>query len=142
MYSDFTDPNEKHTLKAEARYRILFEPTRLDIGHRFENWNYQQRMPTYFSPKSFQMYSFYVDWCHYLNKHELFWGTKDTYYNLGYAIGWDSQGENTHTFRAGLHHDVSHRLTIGVDYLLTRGSVYDEDMILGTITYRFGGKKP
>ncbi|MEW6359184.1 MAG: tetratricopeptide repeat protein [Planctomycetota bacterium] len=142
LYSDFTDTNEKHTLRAEARYRLLWEPTRLDIGHRFEHWNFRRDLGTYFAPHGFQMYTAYVDWRHYLNKHELFWGTKDTYYNLGYAFGWDSQGETTHTFRTGVHHDFSHRFSLDLDYLLTRGSVYDEDYIMATFTLRFGGKTP
>jgi tetratricopeptide (TPR) repeat protein len=141
MFSAMTDNNEKHTLGADTRYRILWEPTALDVGYRYEQWFFERFSPIYFSPSDFRMHTFYVDWKHYLNKNELFWGTNDTYYNLQYAFEFDSQNQTANTFGVGLHHDFTKKLSLHADYFFTRGTVYQEDAATVSLKYTFGGRK-
>jgi tetratricopeptide (TPR) repeat protein len=139
VWSDFNDTNTLNTFRGRAAYRILWEPTRLDIGCRYENSNFKDVSPIYFSPDSFHQQQVYVDWRHYLNKGELFWGTNDTYYDLGLAYCWDVDRENATTGSVGFHHDFSKRLSADLRLLITRGTAYKEDLATLGLTYYFGG---
>jgi len=139
VWSDFNDTNTLRTARGRAEYRILWEPTKLDIGYRYVNENFKNVSPIYFSPDSFHQQQVYLDWRHYLNQEELFWGTQDTYYDLGIGYAWDSGHENATTGWAGLHHDFSKRLSAGCRLMMTRGTAYKEDLAWLMLTYRFGG---
>ncbi len=123
--SDLADGNDREEAGGELRWKILPEPRRLSLTYRAVHDGFAEGDPAYFSPGSFWTQQIQLDWRHQLGKHELFWGSPRTYYDLGYGYGWDKSGEPGHTFRAAAHHDVNERLSLHLEGRATVGDVYD-----------------
>ncbi len=137
--SCLTDDNTLGTAFGEVRLKILAEPRRLTVGYRVEHRAFDEAGAVYYSPRSFTMHTVSVDWRHYLVEEELFWGSRRTYYEAGYAFNWDSENQNAHTIRAGLHHEFSRRVRLNLTGSMTRGTVYDADEALLSVTLFLGG---
>lgn len=106
VYSNISDGNVKNEAGVDIAYLFSFEPKKLSLTHRSVFTDYHDTVRDYFSPKSFWTYSLALEWKHYLNKEEIFFGAKDLYYALRYEVSVDSEDVIGHHFSADIHWDI------------------------------------
>jgi len=116
-HADLSDGNQRSDYRADVTYHIRMEPKRLTVRYAFENYNYDEPRSDYFSPSSFHSNRVGLEWQHYLNKREMFWGSNDVYYSLGYESNFDVNDQTGHTLRIGAGKDWSHRFTAKAEYI-------------------------
>jgi tetratricopeptide (TPR) repeat protein len=109
MVSRYSDDNRRNVYGADVAYYITHEPRALKLIYRFEDYRFNSKRETYFSPSHFYYNMAGLEWTHYLNKEEMFWGANDTFYAVGYAINFDVGGENGHRLYVDFHHDWNSR---------------------------------
>ena len=139
-YSRFSDGNIKQAHGFDIKAQILYEPRNLSILYRFEEYRYKQPKDYYFSPSSFHYNGIGIEWQHFLNKEELFWGANDTYYRLRYSINFDVQDQVAHIFYADFFKDWNDKLATHLEWSKTvyeHEKIYSEDKFLFYLKYYF-----
>ncbi len=71
--------------------------------YRYEHYGFDRQDATYFTPSSFHCHILGLQWKHFLNEKELFWGANDTFYSLGYETRFDYSSEL----------EVGHKIKVG-----------------------------
>lgn len=140
MYSDYDDGNWKHTFGTDSSCVLIYEPTFLKIIYRYEEYKFDKERDSYFTPSSFHFNKAGLEWRHFLNKEELFWGANDTYYTLRYTVIFDVHDEQGHKLYADFHRDWTDRLSTDVEWSKTiyeHKSTYSEQRVLVSLKYYF-----
>lgn len=127
-YSNLTDGNTKRLYGADLTYNMTYEPRRLTLLYRYENYGFKEPRDWYFAPNSFHTHGPGLEWRHYLNGDELFWGSNDTYYTFRYGMNFDSTGAHGHKFYFDLHKDWTDRLSTHLEYEQT---MYEHQGVYG-----------
>ena len=81
-----------------------------------------------------------LEWRHFLNTEELFWGANDTYYTLRYDVSFEVRGERGHKLYADFHRDWTDRLSTDVEWsriIYEHSGTYNEDRFLASFKYYF-----
>jgi hypothetical protein len=128
-YGDFTDGNDRREAHGEVRWKVHPAPHRLTVVYAGSWYGFDETSPDYFSPDDFWQQSVGLQWRHYLSEDELFWGSRRTYYDLGYAYGWDKNDEGSHIVEVMLHHDIDERRRVHLEARTSMGDVYDEQRL-------------
>ncbi|MDD3988007.1 MAG: tetratricopeptide repeat protein [Candidatus Omnitrophica bacterium] len=138
-FMKYSDGNYNNLPAIDLVYLISLDPRRLSVKYRYFYQNYHIKKADYFSPKGFSTNVLALNWRHFLNKEEIFFGTNDLYYDLGYQASVDSQDIVCHTFSAGLYWDISKRfnLNITVSQTESSASVYKDKNIFVSMKYYF-----
>ena len=105
MYSRYNNDNDRNTYGMDLDYLLSYEPRSLKITYRYEEYRFDRASPDYFSPDSFHYNAIGLQWRHFLNKEELFWGTNDTFYSIHYTVNFDVKNETGHKLYFDFHHD-------------------------------------
>jgi len=118
MFASYSDGNFLNEPSLEILYNISLEPKNLSVRYRYTYREFDKKVTEYFSPKGFTSNVFTVNWRHFLNKEEIFFGANNIYYDLKYDMALDSQYIVGHKFSWEANWDITKRFNFNV-----RGSV-------------------
>ncbi|MFA5238429.1 MAG: tetratricopeptide repeat protein [Phycisphaerae bacterium] len=133
MYSHYNDDNDRNAYGIDLAYYISYEPRSLKIAYRYEEYQFDRESSEYFSPDSFHYNAVSIEWRHFLNKQEIFWGARDTYYSIRYSINFDVKNETGHKLYFDFHHDWNDRCSSGLEWSRTiyeRRDTYGENRFM------------
>jgi tetratricopeptide (TPR) repeat protein len=139
LFGNYSDCNYKHEPGADITYFISLDPKRLAVTYRYFYRNFDETVYEYWSPKGYNNNLWSVNWRHFLNREEIFFGAHDIYYDFRYDVSLDSQGVVSHRFEAGFHWDISNRLNVNVKAATTNTSanVYTDKGVTAEVKYYF-----
>jgi len=142
MRSNYSDGNIRDEYGFDVSYYLLYEPRSLRAIYRYEHYGFDRQDVTYFTPSSFHSHILGLQWKHFLNKEELFWGANDTFYTLGYETRFDynSEHEVGHKIKVGFGHDWNNRCTSRIEWSKTvyeTSSVYGENSLIFYTAFYF-----
>jgi hypothetical protein len=139
LYSRYSDGNYKIEPGLEMLYLITLDPRRLSLRYKYFYRNFDEKKTEYFSPKGFSVNSLKVNWRHFLNKEEIFFGANDLYYDLSYEITVDSKNVIGNKFSAEFNWDISKRLNFNIKGSVEKSSsgVYKDKNIIASVRYYF-----
>ncbi len=140
MFSDYTDGNTRGDYGFDGKAVIFYEPRSLSVTYRYEEYGFQRPESYYFTPSSFHTNKVALEWRHFLNKEELFWGSNDTFYTLRYSVNFDVNDQVGHTLYADFHKDWTDRFSTHVEWkkmIYDHQDTYSEDEVLAYIKYYF-----
>ncbi|MDD5064106.1 MAG: tetratricopeptide repeat protein [Phycisphaerae bacterium] len=132
-YSPYSDGNRKNAYGLDVGYYLALEPKSLKISYKYEQYGFKDKDGDYFSPGSFHHNNVALEWRHFLNKEEMFWGANDTYYTLRYEIIFDVHQQTGHKFYFDFHHDWNNKCSSGIEFSKTmyeHSGIYSEDMLM------------
>jgi len=132
-YAPYSDGNRKTAYGLDAGYYLTTEPKSLKISYRYEQYGFEREDADYFSPDSFHHNNVALEWRHFLNKEEIFWGANDTYYTLRYEIIFDIHQQIGHKFYFDFHHDWNNKCSSHIEFSKTiyeHSDVYSEDRLM------------
>ena len=138
-YAYYSDDNSLNEPGFDVLYYFSLEPKRLTVKYRYFYKEFNDKVRQYFSPKGFSTHVLTVNWRHFLNKEEIFFGANDIYYDLKYAISIDSTYIVGHKFTWEANYDVTKRFNINVSgsVMGSSASVYQESEVKAGIRYYF-----
>ena len=142
MWSNYSDGNTRDEYGFDVSYYLFYEPRSLKATYRYEHYGFDRQNATYFTPSSFHCHIFGLQWKHFLNKEELFWGANDTFYTLGYETRFDysSEHEVGHKIKVGFGHDWNDKCTSRVEWSKTiyeTSSIYSENSLMFYTAFYF-----
>lgn len=139
LYESYSDHNDRYEPGLDVLYYFSLDPLRLSVKYRYFFREFRNKVPAYWSPKGFTTNSAEINWRHYLNKEEIFYGADDIYYELGYNISLDSTNIAGHKFSGALNWDVNKRLNLNVKGSFTNSScnVYRDMDVITSLKYYF-----
>jgi hypothetical protein len=115
-YSRFNDSNNRNAYGLDAKATVLYEPTSLRVMYRYEAYGFEEARGYYFSPDSFHTNMLDVEFRHFLNKEEMFWGANDTYYTLKYSLNVDVHSQIGHKIYVDFHREWTKCLSTHVEW--------------------------
>ncbi|MFA5271746.1 MAG: tetratricopeptide repeat protein [Candidatus Omnitrophota bacterium] len=139
LFANYSDNNYKHEPGLDVLYYFSFEPKRFTIKYRYFYKNYKNTVTEYFSPHGFSTNSLGLEWRHYLNKEEIFFGANDLYYDIGYEASVDSTDIVGHRFSGEIGWDINKRLNLSVKATVVNSScdVYKDTNVVAALKYYF-----
>ncbi|MBL7130852.1 MAG: tetratricopeptide repeat protein [Candidatus Omnitrophica bacterium] len=139
LFAGYSDSNYKHEPGLDLLYYFSLDPKRFAVKYRYFYKNFDKKVSDYFSPKGFSTNSLALNWRHFLNKEEIFFGADDLYYDLGYDISVDSGDIVSHKFSGEFNWDISKRLNLNIRASVVNlsASVYRDKSITAQMKYYF-----
>lgn len=134
---NLSDNNLRLESGVEGQWKVKPEPYRLTLSWRSTWYGYTAAREAYFTPSYFYEHWMFADWRHYLSSDELFWGSRRTYYEVGYGAGFDKNREWGHALRGGVYSDIRPWLAVGAQVHFRLGGVYREQRVEGTVRILF-----
>lgn len=131
IYARYSDGNFLNEPGFDLTYKFSSDPRRLSLRYRYFYKEFNEKVGDYFSPKGFSTNLFSLNWRHYLNREEIFFGAEDIYYDLEYTVSIDSTDIAGHKFGWSVHRDFGKRFNfnIGGSFMGSSAGVYDETEI-------------
>jgi tetratricopeptide (TPR) repeat protein len=114
-HSRFTDGNNLDNYGGDIAWHILYDPTRLTLKYRWQDWRYQKIEPDYFSPGNFPSQRVSLEWEQFLNKNNLYWGANKFSYFLRYEFINDKGNQRGNSGGIGFNWYINKRLTLRVE---------------------------
>jgi tetratricopeptide (TPR) repeat protein len=136
----YSDGNSRANIGIDVMAHLIYEPKRLSVTYRLQNYGFSDHRDEYFSPASFTTHKASIEWQHSLNSQELFRGANDTYYTAAYRISLEPGSSISHQVHAGIYKDWSRRLSGSLDYQHTwnsREEIYKDDQLNAGIRWYF-----
>lgn len=139
LYSNYSNDNYKNELGTDMLFYLSFDPTRLTINYRYFFRDFDRTADEYFSPRDFSTHKITINWRHFLNKEEIYFGADDLYYDLKYDISVDSGDIVSHKFSAEFNWDITKKLQFNIKGSITNSSadVYEDKSAVAAIKYYF-----
>jgi tetratricopeptide (TPR) repeat protein len=139
MFASYSDGNFLHEPAIDIHYNITLEPKNLNVRYRYVYKEFREKVFQYFSPKGFSTNMFTVNWRHFLNKEEVFFGANDIYYDLKYDLALDSQYIAGHKFSWEANWDATKKLNFNVrgSCMGSSAGVYKESEVVVGARYYF-----
>jgi len=139
LFAKYSDSNYKHEPGFDVLYYLSFEPRMLTIKYRYFYKTFKNTVTDYFSPKNFSTNSLGLNWRHYLNREEVFFGANNLYYDLGYEASVDSTDIVGHRFSGEIGWDINKRLNINIKGSVVNSScdVYKDSNVMASLKYYF-----
>lgn len=139
LYSSVSDDNQRWEPGFDILYYLSLDPLRLTVQYRYFYRQFEHVDPDYFSPKGFTTNAVTVNWRHFLNKDEIFFGADDLYYDASYTFSVDSTSIVGHLFRGGIHWDINKRLALDVNggFSVSSNNVYRESGVKTSLKYYY-----
>ena len=116
-FSGYTDNNNRKMYGFDAEGTILYEPKRLKVFYRYEEYMFNSPRDFYFTPSSFHTNRLGVEWRQHLNEDEIFWGINETYFTCRYSVNFDVKDQVGHTLYFDFHKDWTERLSTHVEWV-------------------------
>lgn len=138
-YARYSDSNYLNEPGCDILYYISLDPRRLALKYRYTYKEYSDKVFEYFSPKGFSTSTITLNWRHYLNKEEIFFGANDIYYDLSYDVSIDSTNIVGNSFSWEINYDITKRMNLNFGGSITASSagVYKESEFRGGMKYYF-----
>lgn len=138
-YAYYSDDNFKHEPAYDVACLLSQDPVRFLVKYRYFYRQFKSKVQDYFSPKGFSTSTFTLNWRHYLNKEEIFYGANDLYYDLEYDVIVDSTYIVGNKLTWELNWDLNKRLNFNVKGVVMGSSanVYNEKNIEIGVRYYF-----
>ncbi len=114
-----SDKNTRNEAGMDLLWYLSIDPKRLAVKYRGTYWNYSHVSDEYFSPNGFWTNSVMINWRHFLNKDEIFFGANDLYYDARYEIAFDAKGVTTHKVGTEIYWDITKQLSFDVSAMYT-----------------------
>ncbi len=140
VHSEYTDDNSRDGYAFDAKGTLSYEPRSLTVFYRYEEYGFGEERDYYFTPDSFHTNLLGAAWRHYLNKEELFWGGKDTYYTLKYTMNMDVKDQRGHKIFVEFHKDWTDRVSIHIEWskhMYEHREIYGDEELKAYIKYCF-----
>lgn len=139
LFSNYSDDNYKNEPAFDALYYLSLEPKKFSVRYRYFYRDFDDKAKEYFSPKAFSTHTLRLNWRHFLNKEEIFFGADDLYYDITYDMSVDSEDIVTHKFSAELNWDINKRLNLNIKGSAAKASagVYKDKDIAASLKYYF-----
>jgi tetratricopeptide (TPR) repeat protein len=139
LFSYYSDGNDNNEPGFDFKYYLSLDPMRVVVKYRYFYREFNKKTKDYFSPKGFSTSKFSLNWRHYLNKEEIFFGADDLYYDLRYDVAIDSTYVVGHTFAWEFNWDINKRLNFNVKGSITGSSanVYRDNNLTAALKYYF-----
>lgn len=138
-FSRYPEGNFLNQPAFEILYNISLQPRNLSVRYRYEYRQFRKEADEYFSPTKFSTNTFTLNWRHFLNKEEIFFGADDIYYDLRYDVSLDSEDIVGHKISWEANWDVTKRFNLNVrgSYAGSSAGVYEETDIVAGMRYYF-----
>ena len=139
MFASYSDGNFLNEPSLDILYNISLEPKNLSVRYRYTYREFDKKVTEYFSPKGFTSNVFTVNWRHFLNKEEIFFGANNIYYDLKYDMALDSQYIVGHKFSWEANWDITKRFNFNVrgSVMGSSAGVYEESEFEIGVKYYF-----
>lgn len=137
---DYSDGNRRVTAGAGVMVHLSYEPRRLSLTYRLQDFGFSRSSDSYFSPSSFTTHTAGIEWQHHLNRRELFRGGDDTWYSAAYRISIEPDGNFSHQVHAGVHKDWNRRFSTSLEYQRSwndHREIYHDDMLNAGVNWYF-----
>jgi tetratricopeptide (TPR) repeat protein len=139
-HSEFTDHNKLDNFGGDAAWTFLYDPTRLTLMYRWQDWKFDRTMPQYFSPSDFPSQRVSLEWEQTLNRNNLYWGANKFTYFVRYEFIDDKGNQLGNSGAVGFKWYVNKRLTIKVQaqhISYNHPGIYTDDEQTITFTFAF-----
>lgn len=139
-YSDYSDKNDKFDFGFDAKAQLIYEPKSLILSYRYEEYGFNEPRSYYFSPGNFHFNTVTLEFRHFLNKEELFWGADDIYYTLKYSVNFDVHDQTGHLLYVDLHRDWTDCFSTHLEWskkIYEHRDVYGEERLMGYVRLYF-----
>jgi len=138
-YAYYSDDNTLNEPGFDVLYILSLEPRKLSLKYRYYFIEFNDKVSGYFSPKGFTFNTFSLNWRHFLNKEEIFFGANNIYYDLKYNITIDSEYIVGQKFSGKINWDISKRLNFDIKGFVMNSSagVYEEKGLAVSLKYYF-----
>jgi len=139
LFARYSDSNYKHEPGFDVLYYLSFEPKRFTVKYRYFYKTFEKTVTDYFSPKNFSTNSLALNWRHYLNRKDIYFGARNLYYDAGYEASVDSTDIVGHKFSGEVGWDINKKLNINIKGSVVNSSceVYKEENIMASLKYYF-----
>jgi len=114
-HSRFTDGNSEDNYGGDVAWHLLYDPTRLTVRYRWQDWRFKKNEPDYFSPRNFPSRRVSLEWEQFLNKNNLYWGANNFSYFLRYEYIMDQGNQRGHSGAIGFNWHINKRLTLRLE---------------------------
>ncbi len=121
----YSDGNTRITTGADVITHILYDPYRLNLTYRVQNYRFTESREEYWTPSSFITHRVGLEWQHQLRQGELFQGGKEFSYNAAYRMSFEPAGSISRQVEVGVQGEWSNRLSTSLSYQHTWNSVKD-----------------
>jgi len=114
-HSQFTDGNKLDNFGGDVAWHILYDPTRLTLKYRWQDWRFKKSETDYFSPKDFPSQRISLEWEQFFNRHNLYWGANNFSYFIRYEFINDRGNQRGDSGSVGINWHINKRLTLRVE---------------------------
>jgi len=114
-HSQFTDGNNLDNYGGDVGWDLLYDPGRLTVKYRWQDWRFKESEPLYFSPHDFPSNRVSLEWEQTLNKNGLYWGANQFSYFLRYEFIDDHGNQLGHAGSVGINWHINKRLTLRIE---------------------------
>jgi tetratricopeptide (TPR) repeat protein len=138
-YARYSDGNSLNEPGVDVLYYFSLDPMRLTLKYRYFYREFSDKVGQYFSPKGFSANAITINWRHFLNREEIFFGANDIYYDLKYEVVIDSTYIVGNKFSWELNYDIKKNinLNVGGSMMSSSAGVYEESEVRAGLKYYF-----
>jgi tetratricopeptide (TPR) repeat protein len=135
----YSDNNILYEPGADILYYLQLEPKMLYFRYRYFYKEFKEKDKEYWAPKGLSTNTFTINWRHFLNKEEIFFGADNIYYDLRYDFSIDSERVAGNKFTCEFNWDINKRLNFNVmgSVMGSSNSVYEEQEARAGFKYYF-----
>ncbi|MEO2014158.1 MAG: tetratricopeptide repeat protein, partial [Fuerstiella sp.] len=147
-FQQYSDTNLSHAFEILNVIDLMEAPRQLQLtaAYHFDTYSeetirnpllatLQGTVHPYFSPQIFGYVNVGAVWRHWLKSMQ--YGHEQLYYELRYGLQWDSENEFYNIFGGGVHWDICHYATVGVESNFLRSGTYDSATVVTYLTLWF-----
>ena len=136
----YSDGNQLITAGADMTGHLLYDPDRLNVTYRLQNYAFREHRDVYWTPPSFITHTAGIEWRHHLHNAELFQGGNDSYFSTAFHLSLEPGGNMSHQISAGVHHDWNKRLSSSLECQYTwdtTSSIYEDRRLAAELLWFF-----
>ncbi|UCD55745.1 MAG: tetratricopeptide repeat protein [Candidatus Omnitrophota bacterium] len=139
QFSCYSDGNWRMEPAFDLLYYLSLEPMRFSVKYGYFYREFKDKVSDYFSPKGFSTNKISLNWRHFLNKEEVFFGADNLYYDLRYDITIDSEEIVGHKFSGEFNWDINKKLNFNMQGSITNTSndIYNDKSLAVSLKYYF-----
>lgn len=120
-------------------YYLSFEPRLFYIQYRYSYKEFKSQDKDYWTPKGLSVNRLTINWRHFLNKEEVFFGADNIYYDIRYDLTIDSERVLSNKITFEFNWDINEKFNWGIRASTVNSSskVYKEKEFQMFLFYRF-----
>jgi len=135
----YSDSNILYEPGFDLLYYFKLEPKMLYFKYRYFYKEFKEKDKEYWTPKGLSTNTFTINWRHFLNQEEIFFGANNIYYDLRYDLSIDSERVAGNKFTCEFNWDINEKLNFNVmaSVMGSSNSVYEEQEARAGFKYYF-----